>query len=424
MKISEAGVAGSYSRVHQTHENKAAAEVKKADTKVEAKETKEEAKTAKTTDKTEISDEAKTEEADEKNPVNLDAMTEEEEASGADKTEQLQQQKTQKEDELKQKEEEFKKLQHERQVLQREIQLMQQSGGDVSGLAQRMMDLNEQMAGLHDEIGALKNDIADIDKQISATQQSGQPGTSGQPTQPGQTSPAGGNQGGSAPVGSAGGNGGGGSYPSGGGSSPVGGGGSYPSGGGSSPVSGGGSAAPTAAANAPISANLKGNTAQEQIWNYLHDMGLNDIGAAGVMGNIAQESGYSANNVQNSYESKVGNDQQYTQNVDNGSISRDSFANDGAGYGIVQFTYHTYKEGLYDMAKQKGSSVGDLGTQLEYLSTQLKPELIQKLNSAGSPEAAARIFEQDFERAGVPNMSARETAARQAYDQFANRNMG
>ena len=73
------------------------------------------------------------------------------------------------------------------------------------------------------------------------------------------------------------------------------------------------------------------------------------------------------------------------------------------------------------MAKEKGKSVGDLGVQLEYLSTQLKPGLIQKLNSAGSPEAAARIFEQDFERAGIPNMSGRETAARQAYEQFANR---
>ena len=414
-KISDSGVGGSYN-VSRTYENRAAADVKKAD-RGEVKETKNETKPTKTDDKSDISDEAKAEDADEKNPVNLDAMTGEEEASETNKTEELQQQKAEKENELKQKQEEMKKLQEERMLLQKEMQLLQQSGGDVSGLAERMAELNEQMAGLNDEIKGLKEEIKGIDGQIAGAQQ---PGQTQQPGQSGGSAPAGGSNGGSAPVG---GSNGGGSYPA-GSSYPAGGGGSYPSSGaGSYPSTGStGSSAPAAAANAPISANLKGNTAQEQIWNYLHDMGLNDIGAAGVMGNIAQESGYSANNLQNSYESKVGNDQQYTQNVDNGSISRDSFANDGAGYGIVQFTYHTYKEGLYDMAKQKGSSVGDLATQLEYLSTQLKPELIQKLNSAGSPEQAAVIFEQDFERAGVPNMSARETAARQAYDQFANRN--
>ena len=428
MHVSSSDVGGSYNRV-QTYEHKAATEVKKAEPKVESKDVKEtkESKPAKVSDKSEISEEAKTEEADEKNPLNLEALTGEDEAKEADKTEenkteQLQQQKTEKENELKEKEDQMKKLQDEQKLLQKEIQLMKQTKGDVSGLMQRMLDLNEEMAGLHDEIGTLRNDIADIDKQISSAQQPSQPGVSGQPAQPGQTAPVGGgNAGGSAPVG---GNGGGGSYPSGGGgsSAPVGGGrGSYPSGGGSAPVGGGGSSAPAAAANAPVSADLKGNSAQEQIWNYLHEMGLNDVGAAGVMGNIAQESGYASNNVQNSYESKVGNDQAYTQGVDNGSISRDSFVHDSAGYGIVQFTYSGYKAGLYDMAKEEGKSVGDLGVQLQYLSTQLKPELIQKLNSAGSPEAAARIFEQDFERAGIPNMSGRETAARQAYEQFANR---
>ncbi len=224
-------------------------------------------------------------------------------------------------------------------------------------------------------------------------------------------------------------------YPSSGGysASPAGGGYSgYPSSGGysASPASGGYSGYPSygdysaspagGASSVSPSGQLEGNSQQEQIWNYLHQLGLNDIAAAGIMGNMAQESGYASNNVQNSYEGKVGSDQAYTAGVDNGSISRDSFAHDGAGYGLVQFTYSGYKEGLYDMAKSRGTSVSDIGTQLDFLASQMNTGLIQKLNSAGTPQEAARIFEVEFEKAGTPNMAQREAYASQAYNQFAN----
>ena len=206
-------------------------------------------------------------------------------------------------------------------------------------------------------------------------------------------------------------------YPSSGGgyASPAGGGYSgYPS-------SAGGYASPAGGASSiPQAGQLQGNSQQEQIWNYLHQLGLNDIAAAGIMGNMAQESGYASNNVQNSYEGKVGNDQAYTAGVDNGSISRDSFAHDGAGYGLVQFTYSGYKEGLYDLAKSRGTSVSDIGTQLDFLASQMNTGLIQRLNSASTPQEAARIFEVEFEKAGTPNMAQREAYAGQAYNQFAN----
>ena len=40
-------------------------------------------------------------------------------------------------------------------------------------------------------------------------------------------------------------------------------------------------------------------------------------------------------------------------NVDNGTYSKESFVNDGAGYGLAQWTYSSRKKALYEYAKEK-----------------------------------------------------------------------
>ena len=45
---------------------------------------------------------------------------------------------------------------------------------------------------------------------------------------------------------------------------------------------------------------------EERIWSYLKGQGLTDAGAAGLMGNLYAESGLRPNNLQNSYEGKLG----------------------------------------------------------------------------------------------------------------------
>ena len=53
---------------------------------------------------------------------------------------------------------------------------------------------------------------------------------------------------------------------------------------------------------------------EEKIWSYLKARGLTDAGAAGLMGNLYAESGLRANNLQNSYEGKLGMaDAEYTE---------------------------------------------------------------------------------------------------------------
>lgn len=91
--------------------------------------------------------------------------------------------------------------------------------------------------------------------------------------------------------------------------------------------------------------SLTGKTNEEKIWNFLKAKGLNDCGIAGLMGNLYAESGLRPNNLQNTYERKLGyTDESYTAAVDSGEYT--NFAKDSAGYGLAQWTYHTRKAAL------------------------------------------------------------------------------
>ena len=77
---------------------------------------------------------------------------------------------------------------------------------------------------------------------------------------------------------------------------------------------------------------------EERIWSFLKAQGLTDAGTAGLMGNLYAESGLRPNNLQNSYEGKLGMaDAEYTERVDSGSYA--NFVRDSAGYGLCQWTY-------------------------------------------------------------------------------------
>lgn len=72
---------------------------------------------------------------------------------------------------------------------------------------------------------------------------------------------------------------------------------------------------------------------EEKIWSYLKAQDLTDAGTAGLMGNLYAESGLRPNNLQNSYEGKLGMaDAEYTELVDKGVYT--NFGNDRAGYGL------------------------------------------------------------------------------------------
>ena len=137
---------------------------------------------------------------------------------------------------------------------------------------------------------------------------------------------------------------------------------------------------------------------EKLIWDALITFLKNPYGAAVMMGHLEAESGLNPQNLENSFERKLGlTDAQYTAAVDNGSYQ--GFISDSCGYGIAQWTYAPRKKGLLDYVKGKGCSIGDCVAQLEYLCIELTqyPAVFAALRSATSFRPASDIVLEQFE---------------------------
>ena len=142
-----------------------------------------------------------------------------------------------------------------------------------------------------------------------------------------------------------------------------------------------------------------------------------------MIGNFYIEAGLKPNNVE---DSSGFDDETYTKNVDNGTYSKESFVNDGAGYGLAQWTYSSRKKALYEYAKEKGTSIGDLNMQMEFLwkemnSTHKSGLNYMKQNGDKSVDSLTEYFCWEFENPGVPHMNERKRYANDIYEKYKNR---
>ena len=175
-----------------------------------------------------------------------------------------------------------------------------------------------------------------------------------------------------------------------------------------------------------------------EVWNYLkNNMGFTDAGAAGVIGNMNQESNVDPGNLSDSIKSI--SDEDFTKSVDNGSITKQQFiTGDGTnfshyngdyGYGLVQWYAKDVKEWLYDYIKSKNLSIGDLTGQLEFLkydTTDLRKsryaDMINTLKTTNDPSKAAasflKIYEVSGEEPGDPGYDNRIKYAKEVYDKL------
>lgn len=138
---------------------------------------------------------------------------------------------------------------------------------------------------------------------------------------------------------------------------------------------------------------------EKTIWNFLTGKGLNAYAVAGIMGNLYAESGLMPNNLQNTYNNKLGKtDAEYTAAVDNGSYG--NFVKDSAGYGLAQWTYWSRKQALLNHAKQVGVSIADLNMQLGFLWEELQgyTAVMDALKKAGSVRAASDAVLTGYEK--------------------------
>lgn len=175
----------------------------------------------------------------------------------------------------------------------------------------------------------------------------------------------------------------------------------------------------------------QGTTDDEKyIWNTLYKIIKNPYGVAGVMGNMYAESGLKSNNLEDFFQSKFGyTDESYTAAVDNGTYT--NFARDSAGYGLVQWTFWAIKQDLYDYAKSKKTSIGDVKMQLECMCKQISGERVSSewkksvwevLLNAKSVSEASTAFLLNYERpanTGNSIIRLRASYAQTYYDRYA-----
>lgn len=161
----------------------------------------------------------------------------------------------------------------------------------------------------------------------------------------------------------------------------------------------------------------------KKIWDILLGKIKNPYGVAGLMGNLYAESAMRSNNLQDTFEKKLGySDDGYTQAVDNETYKK--FVEDNAGYGLAQWTYYNRKYKLLQYAKNKQKSIGDYELQLEFLYEELKTSYKNVLNileNATSIQEASNAVLMNFENPKNQSVSVQTKRAQYGkiyYDKF------
>lgn len=163
---------------------------------------------------------------------------------------------------------------------------------------------------------------------------------------------------------------------------------------------------------------------EQTIYNALRAGGLSRVGVCAMMGNMNAESALISTNVQDNCRIS---DAEYTQMVDNGTMSRQQFAHDSYGYGLCQWTSYDRKEGLYDLAKSKGVSIGDEVMQCEHCIAELQKQWVGLYRylcvTEDLTEATKRICS-EFERPKINNYAVRINAAQMYFNRLAANDSG
>lgn len=161
------------------------------------------------------------------------------------------------------------------------------------------------------------------------------------------------------------------------------------------------------------------------IWDRLKSAGFSDIANAAVLGNLYDESHFRPNNLQNSYEKKFGmDDETYTALVNSKTYGETSFATDGSGYGIAQWTYWTRKQNLYDYTIKQGYNIDALPRQVDFLISEFKDKyklLFNAINSSKSISEASKLVLTQYERPADQGSSVQKRRAEYAqlyYNKF------
>lgn len=142
-----------------------------------------------------------------------------------------------------------------------------------------------------------------------------------------------------------------------------------------------------------LASMTSGSNNEEKTWNFFAEKGFTNAGAAGIMGNLEQESGIDPTK------------KQY---------------GGGPGRGLCQWEKGARWDTLVAWAKEQGRDEWDINTQLDFMWKELTTPGdyskylldknyggIEALRSTDDYKWAVRAFEDSFERAGKPNYPQR-----------------
>ncbi len=142
--------------------------------------------------------------------------------------------------------------------------------------------------------------------------------------------------------------------------------------------------------------SLVGNTNAEKVFNFLKGAGFTEQAAAGVIGNLMQESGVNPKSKQ---------------------------LGGGPGRGIMQWGTGPGSGGRWDAlvtwASSSGKDPWSLDTQVEWMMKEMRSYgTYNRLKGVTDVKKAVQIFEREMEKAGVPNYPRRYQYAADALSSF------
>ncbi len=136
----------------------------------------------------------------------------------------------------------------------------------------------------------------------------------------------------------------------------------------------------------------------KKCYQYFLSQGLTKEGAAGLIGNLKAESGVRPDILEYSKQRKLQmTSEQYIQKTNDGTYT--NFVNDRAGFGLVQWTYPSRKQNLYNRCKGK---IQDLYCQLDFLMYEIKSykAVYNTITTSKNVAECAKIVMMKYERPG------------------------
>ena len=159
----------------------------------------------------------------------------------------------------------------------------------------------------------------------------------------------------------------------------------------------------------------------QSIYDRLRANGLTEAGALAMLGNWDCESNCESNRLQGDFSPYRSMSKQYTEGVDNGSISKKQFMGDSKGYGLAQWTFWSRKAGLYDYCKQRGGSISNEELQVDYAIKEMPSEargLLEELKTNNDLYQCTSDVCWKFENPAVKNVDARFRSANKIKSQI------